>query len=183
MNLINILLVSAGIAFLIYNEKFWYTFNKKTPSEFTVTYYPILAYLILLFIIGYTIFLTDIIFLNPKYSFAQLVVSVIFFFGAGFVTIVLNILQKLNTILTAKNKIATDFNQILLNKNQELEQKTLLQQESEKKLNAKHKELQQTLEDFYTMRLSLVKQMEKGKLEEENKRIKERLDELKNSKE
>ncbi|OGF26340.1 hypothetical protein A2303_04055 [Candidatus Falkowbacteria bacterium RIFOXYB2_FULL_47_14] len=48
-----------------------------------------------------------------------------------------------------------------------------------KELDEKNKELERTLEDFYTIRLGMQRDLEKGTVSEENKKIRERLDKLK----
>jgi nitrogen fixation/metabolism regulation signal transduction histidine kinase len=77
--------------------------------------------------------------------------------------------------LTASfNKMTADLKKSrddLLKANKELEN-------SKKELEMKNKELDQTLEDFYTVRLNMQKDMELGRVEEENKKIKQRLDRL-----
>ena len=51
--------------------------------------------------------------------------------------------------------------------------------EFKKELEKKNKELENTLDDFYTMRIGIQKDLELGRIEEENEKIKRRLDNLK----
>ncbi len=67
-----------------------------------------------------------------------------------------------------------------------LEEAVVKSKKSEKELSERSielekskTELENTLEDFYTMRMGMQEQLEKGTIEEENKKIKKRLDELK----
>jgi nitrate/nitrite-specific signal transduction histidine kinase len=53
---------------------------------------------------------------------------------------------------------------------------------TKQELENKNKELEETLEDFYTMRIGMQKDLKLGRVEEENKKIKKRLDKLKKSK-
>ncbi len=55
----------------------------------------------------------------------------------------------------------------------ELEQKV---KEKTAELEKKNQELEQTLDDFYTMRISMQRQLSDGTVEEENKKIKQRMD-------
>jgi methyl-accepting chemotaxis protein len=56
------------------------------------------------------------------------------------------------------------------------------QKNLEEKIAKKTKDLEETLEDFYTVRIGMEKDLEKGNLKKENKKIKNRLDQLKNKK-
>lgn len=46
-------------------------------------------------------------------------------------------------------------------------------------MSKKNKELEDTLEEFYTLRIGMANDLKKGQIDEENKKIKERLDKLK----
>lgn len=70
--------------------------------------------------------------------------------------------------------------EILEKYNKELEEKVKKKTEE---LEEKNKELEETLDDFYTLRIGMQRDTESGKLEEENKKIKKRLDRVKKSKE
>jgi chromosome segregation ATPase len=74
-------------------------------------------------------------------------------------------IQEANTILTHDAEM-------IQKKDKELE-------EIKSKLEKKNAELEKVLEDFYTIRIGMQRDMEAGKLEEENKKIKEQLDKLK----
>ena len=52
----------------------------------------------------------------------------------------------------------------------------------EKKVTEKTKELEDTMDDFYTVRLGMEKDIKKGNLEKENKKIKARIGKLKKKK-
>jgi len=104
-------------------------------------------------------------------------VSGIFFFGALFVVIVLRVNYKLILKLTENSLRLGELNTVLENKNKELSHKTEELKKSEEKYIKRSKELDETLENFYTMRIGLQKQIDKDTIEEENRKIKERLDE------
>mgnify|MGYP001571246748 FL=1 len=52
--------------------------------------------------------------------------------------------------------------------------------EKTEELRKKNKELEETLEEFYTVRVGTQRDLESGKIKEENKKIREKLDRLKN---
>ena len=68
--------------------------------------------------------------------------------------------------------------QDLENKNQELSRRAEELKLSENKYKERSQELDKTLESFYTLRLGMERDLKKNVLEEENKKIKERLDKL-----
>jgi len=77
--------------------------------------------------------------------------------------------------ITAMLNVITKFKKDLEKLNLELEEKV---KEKTSELTKRNKELEETLEDFYTLRIGLAKDMESGKVVEENKKIKARLDQL-----
>ena len=81
--------------------------------------------------------------------------------------------------LAQNTKRLSGLNRELETKNKELRNKTEALKVSEEKYRDKSKELEETMEDFYTLRLSMEEQIKEGVVEEENRKIKERLDELK----
>jgi len=88
-------------------------------------------------------------------------VSGIFFFGALFVVIVLRVNYKLILKLTENSLRLGELNTVLENKNKELSHKTEELKKSEEKYIKRSKELDETLENFYTMRIGLQKQIDK----------------------
>jgi len=64
------------------------------------------------------------------------------------------------------------------NKNLELRRHTEELKSSKQKYKERSMELDKTLEDFYTLRLGMARDIKEKILEEENKKIKERLDKL-----
>lgn len=178
--MINSVLIVTGILLQILSVVICIKLIKiNTVKKLQWPWYLLLC-LILFFLFGYIAYL----FLNTNYGnipVNSLLISLILFFGAIFVICVLSIsYQLINTLLqqSAKlhetNKSLADNTQILTTKQSELEKIQLL-------LKEKNSELQKTLENFYTLRIGMQKDLEAGKLEAENKKIKERLDELKSS--
>src|SRR3989339_673152 len=152
----NIILVLLGIIFLIYSTFLCNGLNFKKTLDREIFRKPclVIKILVYLFVFGYITFLMYLIRDINSQSPNELLVSVIFFFGAVFVVIDL----KIN--------------------NQDLIQKSKALIISEKKYKDQTNELEKTLDDFYTMRLGMEKQMKEGTLEEENKKIKDRIDTL-----
>ena len=175
------LLVCSGILFMGYavysGRKLLESIRDPTKKE---TWY-VLFLLIILFLIGYVFFLyllfTSI---NPTDASTQLV-SAILFFGSLFVVIVLSVNYSLVGSLNENAQRLSESNEALTKNIDQLRQKDTSLVEAKEKLERKNEELEKVLEDFYTMRIGMTKDLEAGKLEEENKRIKERLEQLKSS--
>ncbi len=75
-----------------------------------------------------------------------------------------------------------NINSTLSSLESELEQRKKSERQLHEKglaLQKTNKELEKTLEDFYTVRIGMYEDMEKGEMEKKNKEIKDRLDELK----
>lgn len=138
----------------------------------------VIKILVYLFVFGYITFLMYLIRDINSQSPNELLVSVIFFFGAVFVVIVLKINNQLLSSLVEKSVNLQKLNEDLKIRNQDLIQKSKALIISEKKYKDQTNELEKTLDDFYTMRLGMEKQMKEGTLEEENKKIKDRIDTL-----
>jgi ABC-type lipoprotein release transport system permease subunit len=140
-------------------------------------WYVILG-LIVFFLIGYIAYF----FLNTSYSnipVSSLLISLILFFGAIFVITILSISYGLISALTQRSLEIDQTNTTLTTNAKELEHKQNELKNAQELLRMKNKELVKTLDDFYTMRINIQKDMEAGKLAEENKKIKDRLDTIK----
>jgi hypothetical protein len=139
----------------------------------------ILFPLIIFFLFGY-LFYFYLLFtsISPSDMSAQLI-SAIFFFGAVFVVIVLSVNYALIGGLNEKAAKIQETNTALLRNTEIVQKKDNELEEAKITLERKNKELERALEDFYTLRLSMQRDMDEGKLQEENRKIKEKLDELK----
>ncbi|MBU1167567.1 hypothetical protein KKC60_04135 [Patescibacteria group bacterium] len=176
--MINLLLVSCGVLLMVYSIVLCQNINTKIgKKELNKERLPILI-LICLFILGYVAFLSRLIITLNSHGINELLVSAIFFFGAMFVVIVLKVNNKLITKLINNSLRVDKVNKELQRKNKELSHKTDALKISEEKYKARSKELDETLEDFYTIRLGVQEQIEKETIEEENKKVKDRLDEI-----
>ena len=175
--MINLTIVSCGIILLIYSVVLCHTLNTKIDRNIVQKPSSLISILIYLFILGYVVFLWRLIITIASHNVTELLVSGIFFFGALFVVIVLRVNYKLILKLTENSLRLGELNTVLENKNKELSHKTEELKKSEEKYIKRSKELDETLENFYTMRIGLQKQIDKDTIEEENRKIKERLDE------
>jgi hypothetical protein len=91
----------------------------------------------------------------------------------------LSISYTLIKALTIHSSEIDRTNQNLSKNTKDLENKTNELKKIQDFLREKNKELLKTLDDFYTLRLGLQKDIDAGKLSEENRKIKEKLDKLK----
>jgi diguanylate cyclase len=142
-------------------------------------WYLILS-LIVFFLVGYIAYF----FLNSSYSnipVSSMLISLILFFGAIFVITILSISYKLIKALTIHSSEIDKTNKSLTNNTKDLENRTGELKKIQDMLREKNKELLKTLDDFYTLRIGLQKDIEAGKLSEENKKIKEKIDAIKTS--
>jgi predicted PurR-regulated permease PerM len=134
--------------------------------------------LIVFFLIGYVAYYI----LNSGYGnipMSSLLVSLILFFGAIFVIAVLSISYQLFKALTERSSEIDKTNTDLVRNTQELQNKQAELKRAQELLHEKNKELVKMLDDFYMMRVNIQKDIETGKLVEENQKIKERLDTIK----
>jgi predicted PurR-regulated permease PerM len=149
----------------------------NTIEDLGTSWYFMLG-LICFFLLGYIAFL----FLqsnNSNIPISSLLICFILFFGAIFVIGVLSISYQLIKKLTQKTVELNKMNASLSENSNTLASKQEELIKMQGLLKQKNEELNKTLEDFYTIRIGMQKDMEKGKLEEENKMIKERLEKLK----
>ncbi len=177
--MINLILVACGAILLIYSAILCHRLNAKIDKKVVPKPSSLILGLIYLFILGYILFLIRLAIIVASHSVIELLVSGVFFFGALFVVIVLKTNHKLILKLSENSLHLGKLNAELENKNKELQHWAEELKQSEEKYIKRSKELDDTLNDFYTMRIGLQKQMDKGTVEEENQKIKERLDNLK----
>lgn len=169
--MINLILVAAGATLLIYSVGICHKLNKAMNNCAINKPCWIILTLIYLFIAGYLAFFIRLLY-SPTHTANELLVSVIFFFGAVFVLIMSKTNYELIFDLIKKSSD-------LENKNQELSRHAEELKLSKQKYKERSEELDKTLDSFYTLRLGMERDMKKNVLEEENRKIKERLDELK----
>jgi hypothetical protein len=176
--MINLILVFCGAILLIYSAIKGHALNGKINTKIVKKSYAFILFLIYLFILGYVLFFVKLLSITSS-SAEDLLVSIIFFFGALFVLIVLRVNQKLLLNITEASEQLEKLNTELENKNKELRKEKDNLLISEEKYKKRSIELSDTLDDFYTMRIVLQEQMDKGTAEAENEKIKDRLDKLK----
>ena len=176
--MINSLLIIAGILLLVFAIIQCVKLIKINTIQYLQWSWYLMLCLIIFFLVGYISYY----FLNIYSSnipVSSLLISSILFFGAIFVIGVLSISYKLVKALTQKNTEMQKMNKALSEKSEKLIHKQEELDKTQKLLLEKNTELENTLEDFYTMRLGIQEDMKLGRIEEENKKIKERLDKLK----
>lgn len=134
--------------------------------------------LIIFFLLGYTAYY----FLSTNYPdipVSSLLISLILFFGAIFVIGILSISYQLIKILTRRTEELNSMNIALTENTNTLKGKHEELIKTRKLLEQKNTELEKTLEDFYTLRIGMQKDIEDNAVKEENKKIKARLENLK----
>lgn len=173
--MLNILLLSGGALLQIISLAICFKTNKLVRDTFTNTIIKPFSFIILFvvfFIIGYLTILFKELRSYPNSSFADPIISIIFFFGALFVIITLFINKHLVTKIISHSNELVQKNKILTNQKNELDA-------SKQKYIYKNKELEQTLEDFYLLRTKVAEDLNTKKFEAENTKIKQKIDELK----
>ncbi|MBN2141850.1 hypothetical protein JW711_00830 [Candidatus Woesearchaeota archaeon] len=127
--------------------------------------------LVIFFLFGYIAFLINRII--PKILCSGgLLVGSIFFFGAIFVLVVMEISTQMIKKLQSKNRELTDVTRALMKANQNLV-------ETENELQLKNEQLKGTLEDFYTVRVKMEKGKNKQKIKRENEDIRKKINRIK----
>lgn len=134
--------------------------------------------LIVFFLLGYIAYFF-LISNNGSIPISSMLISLILFFGAVFVITILSITYWLIKALTVRSSQISETNKNLTKNTKDLENRTNELKKIQDMLREKNKELLKTLDDFYTLRIGLQKDVEAAKLSEENKKIKERLDSVK----
>jgi hypothetical protein len=168
-----------GIGLLCYGAYAAYLIQKQARRIKISSGHWAVSLLIYFFIIGYFVFLIHLISVGVALQTSDLLVGAVFLFGALFVVVTLGINRRFatNIIKTSEDTNRANIQLEALNKN--LQEKTLALGKSEEALQKKNKELEATMEDFYTMRIAMLDKLKRGEVEEENRRIKERLDKMK----
>lgn len=176
--MLNIVLVLCGAFLLVYSAILCHKLSKKLEQNPSVRPSSWILFLIYLFVGGYTAFIGRVAGNVGSHGFDEFLVSVVFFFGAIFVLVTLRAYHKLILKLSNESLGLEKLNSELENKNLSHQKEEI--KESEEKYKKRFQELLETLDDFYTLRLSVQEKMNKEEVNEENKIIKERLDKIKN---
>jgi hypothetical protein len=133
--------------------------------------------LIIFFLIGYIAYFF-LLTTSGNAPISSMLVSFIFFFGAIFVITILTISYQLIKALTKKTTEISLKNITLEENSGHLVQQTKQLEETQQSLKDKNSELKKTLEDFYTLRIDMGKAKQSETIDEENRKIKEKLDSL-----
>lgn len=132
---------------------------------------------ILFFLLAYIAYL----FLSTDYQYISinsLLIVFILFFGSVFVIGVLLISYQLIESLTHVALDNIQSNMKLSENTHSLEEKQKELEQTKELLEKKNKELENTLEEFYTLRIGVQNDIKSGNIDEENKKIKEKIDAL-----
>lgn len=132
-------------------------------------------FLFLVFYIGYFL----VIYFSESFNFLRhFFLSLILFFEAIFSITNISIFTK--TVSSYQ-----EINKNLSKSKKEVESKSNDLEKAERKLIKQNKEMEETLEDFYTLRLSMEARLEEeslGKIKKENKEIKKKLEKVRRRK-
>ena len=179
--MIHILLVSLGIIFLIWSLNLSLKITKKENQKKHNINWKILSGLIFLFIIGYLFDILYLIFIQ-KTNFRDMLISLVFFAGSIFVSLVINLsYDYIIELKKDKQRIHTQIVELqIISKG--IKDKQLELEKTKQKLEIKNKELEDTLEEFYTYRLDIHNKENIKKFEIDNKKLKSKINSLKKSK-
>ncbi|MFH0978175.1 MAG: hypothetical protein V1837_02625 [Candidatus Woesearchaeota archaeon] len=112
--------------------------------------------------------------------FSNILVATILATAALFAVFMMKTNLTLIFKLIQKSKALENSNRELTRLTHELKGQQNQLETAKRHLEAKNMELEQTLEDFYTLRVSMGRGLNKSKITKENRKIKRRLDMLKN---
>jgi len=179
VRMIPIILVIFGIVLMIVSVFLCARLPGEVGEYSSKIPWYVLLVLICFFLAGYSVFLYLLTIQRLELGFVAYLLGCIFFFGAVFVVSVLTLNDRLirklhdhtKEILEKNTMLQMTSDELSLHKN-ELEKVKLV-------LEKKNKDLEETLEDFYTMRLGIMKDMETGTVAEENQKIRQRIDAIK----
>lgn len=176
------ILLGMGIILLVFSLNICKIIITKTNDKKSNNSWKILFVLIMFFLTGYIIYF----FLHPGNSLesteTDTLVSLVFFFGAVCVVLVLKASQNSIKMLNITIGALHEKNSIYKRVKNELESSKIELEKSHIKLRESHEELEKTIDDFYALRLSLEddeKKRLKKKIGAENKKIKKRINRLK----
>jgi len=176
--MVNFILVAAGVILMIVALALCFRIISITTIKKLQWQWYAMASLIIFFLIAYVAYLVLVNDSTRAITVLPLV-AFILFFGAVFVVGVLSISYRLILALTVIAKENVEAN-IQLTKNSEslrVKQKAL--EDAQHTLTKRNMELEKTLEMFYNIRTDFQKSQAAGKVEEQNRLMRERLDELK----
>ncbi len=171
--------VIIGILLMIYAIWLWKKLYSEIRDSKARRLWLIILALICFFLFGYIIYF--LIRLLDYDAISDILVGFIMLFGAMFVVLILKLNFRSTVMLNSyvrklegETKRTNEINDRL--KKNEKELKGL-----KNEIEQRNIELLETMDDFYTMRISLQEEMKTGTIEKENIKIKKRLDSLKNN--
>ena len=172
--MLTIILVILSIVFLGYSIFLCSKMIRSLSKRIQRRAAHIILSLIIIFFVG------DVIYLAFNFSalFGNFLVSLIFFLTAFFAMLVLEVSLSIVHSLVCKNQELKNLNSELLKETGSLDSSKKRLQRIRKIVEEKNKELESTLEDFYTLRLDMASSSGK-QIEKENLWLKRKLNALK----
>lgn len=153
--MINIILVTLGTFILCASAFVCQKLEIKKEFKKFEIFFNLLLYLIVAFIFGYSLFLIKLFTNSDLREVHILTISIIFFAGSIFVLLSIIITDKLLKVIESKSNYLKKINSSLLKNNNELNEMSQKLIISEKKYAEKAKELEEKIEDLYTMKTEL----------------------------
>ncbi len=178
----NIIVVMIGVFLHLYSLLLCGKIIKALPKKTWLIPWYLLISMIIFFITGYLGYICKLFLWESIPALTtNYLISVIFLFGAIFVIVILNIsLYYLKSLMLLNKKISSD-NIALKDYYNTLKEKTDQLKKTKNNLLNENRDLEDTLEDFYTLRISMERhlKLDQHKIEKENDNIKNKLSKIK----
>jgi hypothetical protein len=173
------ILLILGISLLVYSLLLCYKTISILHKKNTAHGWLPVFFLIGLFLAGYVFYLVSLGTSTQADFTDRFLIPSILFFGSVFVVIVLKINGRLIENLEDDSKKLEDINRELSTKNSENINSKIELEKTKTNLEKKNKELLNTLEDFYMLRIGVERDIEKKTFHKENMKIKKKINALK----
>jgi predicted PurR-regulated permease PerM len=178
--MLNEILILAGIVMMAYSIIISIYVKDKIDSRRLRRYWKVIIILLVFFMFGYIGYVYNLVSPDLGIVFDDRLVSIVFFFGAAFVVMVIRIIDSLLSSSSRYQDRLKDLNRSLKETAGKLDLKKREIESKEIELRKKNAELESTLEDFYTFRLSMERGSKQGKVRKENQSMKKKLNNLRN---
>jgi DMSO reductase anchor subunit len=164
--MLNIVLIALGTIVLCASGFICQKFNFNDELKKFQNLFTMLFYLILFFICGYIFFIVKLFKQTEVGKVDLSTVSIIFFFGALFVYVSMTIFEKLIKTIEEKSKNLNKVNSQLIKSNDKLIEYGQKMKISGEKYKDKLIELEETLDDYYSMNTTLKNRSENKSTQE-----------------
>lgn len=179
--MIAILMLIVGIILMIYSISLSIKLILLLSKELKPRVWTLFS-LICFFLIGYIGYFYFFYNSLNEIDLKDILINSILFFGSVFVVLVLHNDLKIVKSLNSRTEKEKNLNKDLSDKTEELKKNKYELEKAKKELEKKNKELEAALEDFYMLRVQMSPNFEYGDIKKENEKIKERIEQLKRSK-